>query len=75
MMRGSGPCKDCKEREEYMKVGVCCHSVCPKYLAFDKQNKEIRKRKTNAAILNSIRKDSYSRAPLNNPRKNHRKKI
>lgn len=75
-MGGNGPCKNCKEREEYLKKGVYCHSICEKYITYDKMNQEIRKKKTNGAIINSIRKDSYSKAPLSNSRKaNHRKKV
>lgn len=68
-------CKGCEKRKEYLEKGLNCHSVCEDYKKFVEMNEKIKQMKTNEAIFHSIRRDSYHNAPMNNPRKNHRKKI
>ena len=74
MRVGVGPCKDCKEREEYVKKGMSCHAVCEKYKKFDEENKLIRQKRTESAIFNSIRKDSYSKPTLKSSMRRRQKK-
>lgn len=53
------PCKDCKDR----KVG--CHSVCEKYINFQKEHekemKEIRKEKDSISLWYDVHKSKYKR--------------
>ena len=51
MTRLIPPCKDCPDR------AVGCHSICEKYITYDKANKKLKEQMKKIAIQEQIQND------------------